>query len=311
MDGRIVVLVGPTAVGKSVLALELAQRFPTDIITADSRQVYRYMDIGTAKPGAEERARAPHYMLDLVEPGDTYTAARYRDEGVRVLRRTAASGRLALVAGGTGFYVRALLDDVSIPAVAPDDERRARYQAEAAKSGAATLHARLARVDPVSAERIHPNNVARVIRALEIVETLHGPVPVAQHAPGRAALFLGLTLERKRLIQIADLRVLSQVDAGLVDETRRLLEMGYDPASPALSGFGYREMIDYLAGRSTLSDAIRRYQLATHRYIRRQMTWFRADQRIRWIDGKGDAVGLAAQMVEQWLATDVLEESSG
>lgn len=301
---------GPTAVGKSALALRLAQRYEADIITADSRQVYRYMDIGTAKPSGTERALVPHYMLDVVEPSDTYTAARFRDEAGRVLARTAASGRPALIAGGTGFYVRALLDSLSLPAVPPDPNRRAAYAAEVESLGVQALHRRLEELDPTSAARIHPNNVSRVIRALEIVEETGCPVPAPDAGTAREALYLGLSMERRALHEIADRRVLRQVDAGLVEETRLLLEMGYDPASPALSGFGYREMVAYLSGWCTLAQAIEDYQVATHRYIRRQMTWFRADRRIHWVEGF-DPDAEACRTIDEWLARAASAEAPG
>lgn len=296
--------------GKSALALRLAQRYGADIITADSRQVYRYMDIGTAKPSGAERSLVPHYMLDVVEPSDTYTAARFRDEAGRVLARTAASGRPVVIAGGTGFYVRALLDGLSLPAVPPDPNRRAEYAAEAESLGAQALHRRLEGLDPASAARIHPNNLARVIRALEIVEETGRPVPAPAAGTPRHPLYLGLSMERRALHMIADRRVLQQVDAGLVEETRLLLEMGYDSASPALSGFGYREMVDYLSGRCTLAHAIEDYQAATHRYIRRQMTWFRADRRIHWMDGSDPDAG-ACRLIDEWLARAALAEAPG
>jgi tRNA dimethylallyltransferase len=299
----VVAIVGPTAVGKSRLAIELAAVFRADIVSADSRQVYRYMDIGTAKPTEAERAVIPHYMIDLVAPDDAYTVQRYRDEGVRVLHRIGAAGRVALAVGGTGFYLRALLDGLSLPPVAPDPELRVRLRAEAERVGVHALHGRLASRDPASAARIHPNNLPRVIRALEIVERLGGPVPGASAGPAVPALYLGLTLDRPILHQVADRRVLQQIHQGLIEETRRLLEMGYNPESPALQGFAYREAIDYLRGRSTLAEMIADYQKATHRYIRRQMTWFRGDDRVQWIDAGERPAEVARRRIADWLLT--------
>lgn len=298
---KIVTIVGPTAVGKSALALELAQALDADIVTADSRQVYRYMDIGTAKPTSSERSIVAHYMLDVATPDQRYSAYRFAREAERVMKRISARNRLALLVGGTGFYVRALLDGVRLPPVPPNPTLRARLQREAALEGPGALHARLTRLDPDSACRIHANNLARVIRALEIVERLGGPVPPQGEREQRPALHLGLTMDRAELKTRADARVRSQIRAGLVEETRLLLEMGYAPDAPGLQGFGYRQAVDYLNGKLTLMDAISDYQVATHQYIRRQMTWFRSDARVKWIDAQQDPVNRARDAVERWL----------
>jgi tRNA dimethylallyltransferase len=299
---RIVVLAGPTAVGKSRLAMELATEVGAEIVSADSRQVYRYMDIGTAKPSRKEQANVRHHMIDLVEPSDTYSARRFREEGRRALAGIGARGRPALVVGGTGFYIRALLDGMSIPGVAPNAKLRERLRQEAAVDGPEALHARLAHLDPVSAQRIHANNLPRMIRALEIVEQLGAPVPGPEARDALPALFLGLTMERSELLSTADERVKSQVRRGLVEETRNLLAMGYSRACPALTGFGYREMIAYLDGRCDLATAVADYQAATRRYIRRQYTWFKADSRIHWLDARAEA-NRAQSLIATYLET--------
>lgn len=300
---RPVVILGPTAIGKSRLAVLLAAQFGGDIITADSRQIYRYMDIGTAKPNLVERAAVPHYMLDLVEPSESYSAQRFATEAERVLRRSIASGRLPMVVGGTGYYVRTLLDAPRLPAVPPDEPLRLALRAEAEHEGAAAVHARLAALDPASAVRIHPNNVPRVIRALEIVTYLGEPVPGAMVGDAIQALYIGLTMDRTRLKEIADQRIAEQMRSGLLDETRFLLEMGYDPDAPGLQGFGYRQMIACLEGRCDLTTAIEDYRIATHQYIRRQMTWFRKDPRIAWLDVTERPLDRASELIEAWITT--------
>lgn len=279
----VVAIVGPTAVGKSRLALVLASAFGGDIISADSRQVYRYMDIGTDKPSWEDRAAITHHLLDVVSPADGYSAQRFGDEGGRVLRRLAAERRPAFVVGGTGFYVRSLLDGRSLPSVPPDEAFRAALRAEANRGGPEILHRRLARVDPESAARIHPTNLPRVIRALEIVAKSGKPVPPQVHGPPVPALRLGIEMDRDQVRERADRRIVEQMEHGMLTETRLLLEMGYDPASPALQGFGYRQLVAYLEGRCSLDRAVGEYHTATHRFIRRQLTWFRADARILWL----------------------------
>ncbi|MGI8967549.1 MAG: tRNA (adenosine(37)-N6)-dimethylallyltransferase MiaA [Chloroflexota bacterium] len=299
----VIALVGPTAVGKSKLALRLAAEFGADILSADSRQVYRYMDIGTVKPTRAEQAQVRHYLLDLVPPDDTFTVQRYRVEGMRVLRRVSAAGRPALVVGGTGFYIRALLDGGGLAETPPDPELRAELRREADNEGGAVLHERLTTLDPNSADRIHQNNVARVIRALEIVQARGGPIPPRVTDSPIPALYLGLDMDRGALRALAAQRIVEQVESGFVEEVRRLLDMGYDPTLPALQGFGYRQIVEYLQAKLTLPEAIEAYTTATNGYIRRQMTWFRADARIRWLPSGPQAHDLAIRAVERFLAT--------
>jgi len=205
-NSRVVAIVGPTAVGKSAVAMSLAKRLGAAIVSADSRQVYRYMDIGTAKASREERAEVAHYMLDLVTPDETYSARRFQVEGRAVLARLAAQGRIALVVGGTGFYVRALLDGPALPRVAPNPSLRAHLRDEAERAGAAALYARLAALDPVSAARMHPNNLPRVIRALEIVESTGQPV-AALGGHAIPALYVGVRMDRVELRRRAGRRI--------------------------------------------------------------------------------------------------------
>jgi tRNA dimethylallyltransferase len=297
----VICILGPTAAGKSRLALALAERLGAEIISADSRQVYRYMDIGTDKAGLEERARVRHHLVDVVAPDEPYSAQRFASEGRAVLRRLAAQRRPAIVAGGTGFYVRALLDVPSLPPVQPDPELRARLYREAETTGSDALHVRLAEVDPASAARIHPHNLPRVVRALEIVETTGRPVPLPAPGAGIPALRIGLEIDRVRLRTMIDERIHRQVQGGLVEEARNLLQMGYDPALPALQGFGYREMVSYVRGELPLDVALGRYKIATHKYLRRQVTWFRADERICWLPVDEDLQTRALQLAREWI----------
>jgi tRNA dimethylallyltransferase len=301
---HIVAIVGPTAIGKSALALKLAEALDADIVSADSRQVYRYMDIGTAKATRAEQACARHYMLDVVAPDETYSAQRFAQEARKVLRMMGSEGRIALVVGGTGFYLRALLDSLKLPDVKPDPRLRERLRLEAHESGPAKLHARLASLDPASAERIHKNNVNRLVRALEIVIATGKPVQSPEATPAIPALYLGLTMSRAALRERANHRVLEQVGAGLVQETDRLTAMGYATDRGPLSGFGYRQAIDHLQGRSTLQEAVARYQVATLQYIRRQDTWFRSDPRIRWLDVSEQTESAAMKEIESYLRAE-------
>jgi len=299
----VVAIVGPTAAGKSRLALEIAARCDVDMVCCDSRQIYRYMDVGTAKPSRAEQLAVRHYMLDLVEPNQEYSAQQYKQEATKVVRALARQGRRGLVVGGTGFYLQALLDPPFVAGVPPNPVLREGLRAEIATYGNELLHAELASIDPASAARIHPNNTSRLVRALEIVRTLGGPVPITRATPNPHALILGVTLDRDSLYRTADLRVDDQIRAGLVRETETLLAMGYAPESPGLAGFGYAQMVAHVREGRPLSQAIEEYKHATHAYIRRQYTWFRRDERIRWVESTENGLRRAIDTVAEWLST--------
>lgn len=299
----VIALLGPTAVGKSRFALELCQEFGGAILSADSRQVYRYMDICTAKPTLAERAAVPHYMVDLVEPSDSYTAQRFADEGLRVLRAAALRRQPVFVVGGTGFYVSVLLGRRSMPPVIPDQSLRAVLRDEAGEHGSAALHLRLQSVDPASAERIHPNNLPRLIRALEIVAKTGQPVEPESLLAPVPALHLGLHMERTALHRRTDARITEQLQQNLIGEAATLLDMGYAPELPALNGLGYRQMIQYLRGDCSYDEAIAHYKTATHQYVRRQLTWFRKDPRVEWVDVNASTASALRQLVGAYLTT--------
>jgi len=286
----LLVIAGPTASGKTALALALCERLrgamDAEVISADSRQIYRFMDIATAKPTPDERARLPHHLLDVVTPDQRYTLAQYQTDAVASIARIWSQRHLPLLVGGTGLYVRAVVDGLAIPQVAPNPAVRAELEAEAAAGGPAALHDRLAALDPIAAARIDPANTRRLIRALEVCIVSGRPFSEQQGArptPYRP-LLLGLNMERSSLYARADARVDAMLAAGLVDETRALVERGYGWQLPSMSSLGYREIGAYLRGEASLSDAVARLKLNTHAYIRRQLTWFRPDSRITWLD---------------------------
>jgi tRNA dimethylallyltransferase len=310
----LVVLVGPTASGKTALALDLAARFGGEIVGADSRQVYRGMDIGTAKPTTEQRARVPHHLLDVVWPDEAYTLAQYQTAASDAIRDVWARGGLPLLVGGTGLYVRAIVDGLVIPAVAPDAELRARLEAEARTAGPEALHARLAALDPVAAREISATNKRRVIRALEVCLLTGQPFSAqrGRRPTPYAPLLLGVTTERERLYAWADARIDGMLAAGLVEEVRALAAKGYGWELPALSSLGYREVGAYLRGELHLEAAIARMKLDTHGYIRRQLTWFRPDARIAWLDAKAaDIEAQAETLTARWLASQAASEAGG
>jgi tRNA dimethylallyltransferase len=278
----VIAIVGPTASGKSALALRAAERSGGEIVSADSRQVYRGMDVGTAKPTVAERARVPHHCIDIVDPSEPYDAARYQRDGRAALADIASRGKTAYVVGGTGLYMRALLDGLLLDAAPTDPELRARLERRADAEGPAALHRELARIDPTGAARVDVRNARRVVRYLELA-MLAGRVPQEREAPV-AARRIGLDPPRAWLDQRIGARVRQMVDDGVLEETRRLVDAGVDQRLPSMSGHGYVHWAAHLRGEVGLDAAIAATAKDVRAYSRRQMTWFRRDPDIRWVD---------------------------
>ncbi len=287
----LVVLVGPTAVGKTALSLRLAEALHAEIVSADSRLLYRGMDIGTAKPTPEERARVPHHLIDVTAPDEPWSLARFQDAAYQAIADIHARGRLPLLVGGTGQYIWAVVEGWQIPRVPPRPELRRALEAWGQEIGAEALHARLARLDPQAAAGILPSNMRRTVRALEVIFTT-GRLFSAQRTrqpPSYRVLVLGLTRPRPELHQRIDARIEAMLAAGWLDEVRRLLSVGYTIDLPAMSGIGYAELAAYLQGRLTLDDAVQQIRRRTRRFVRRQANWFKPnDPRIHWFSA-GDA----------------------
>ncbi len=286
--GALVALVGPTAVGKSEFALRLAERLPVEIINADSRQVYRYMDIGTSKPSPEARERVPHHVFDVVDPDQEFSLAVYLELARSARRAVVERYRTPIVVGGTGQYVWSLVEEWQLPEVPPDPSFRRDMEEYAATHGAAALHARLAGVDDEAARRIQATNVRRVIRALELHRaTDTRPSALLRRRQGIAqnTVVIGLKLDRPLLVARAERRIDRMIREGFPGEVKLLLEKGYSPSLPSMSSIGYREMADYVNGRCDLQTTVSRVKRETHRLIRRQRSWFRpSDTRIEWLD---------------------------
>ncbi len=282
----LVAVVGPTAVGKSSLALKLAQRFNGEIISADSRQVYRYMDIGTAKPDFYERSLVPHHLIDIIDPDEPFSLAQYRELATTAIQSVQQRNAVPFLVGGTGLYVKAVLEGWQTPAVSPDPQFRYNMEEKAKqKGGPEGLYRELTAIDPMAAEKIDPRNVRRVIRALEVINRTGRLFSQAgaRQKPPYAAYTIGLTAERRRLYEIADRRVNDMMVRGLVDEVERLVTMGYGYQLPSMSGIGYRQIGQYLRGELTLEQAVEKVKTATHRFIRHQYAWFRlSDETIHW-----------------------------
>ena len=283
----IVVVVGPTAAGKTDLAIALADALGGEIISADSRQIYRGMDIGTAKATPEQRARAPHHLLDVVNPDQVLTLAEYQHMAYDAITGVQSRGLVPILAGGTGQYVRAVTEGWQIPAVAPDPALRAALEAEALEAGAEAFHARLAGLDPRAAARIDYRNVRRVIRALEVCLVTGRPISELQskEPPPWRACWIGVTRPRPELYARIDARVDRMIAGGLVEEVRALAGAGYGWDLPAMTGLGYRQVGQYLRGEMDLEAAIALIKKGTRRFVQQQYNWFPvSDPAIRWLD---------------------------
>lgn len=281
-------LVGPTAAGKTALALEVAALAPVEIISADSRMVYRWMDVGTAKPDAAALVRAPHHLIDVVDPDEPFPVVEWVARARDAIRRIAARGRQPLIVGGTGLYFRALCDGLEIPPVPPNEALRAELEALASSEGWEALHRTLQEVDPDGAARIDGRNVRRVVRAIEVTHVTGKPFSAWQtrSAPPFATRWLGLDLPVAELDTVIERRVREQFDAGLVAEVQRLRDRGFGRSLPPLTGLAYREAAQLLDGVVGPSEAIALYAASTRQYARRQRSWFRPDARIRWLDAR-------------------------
>ncbi len=274
---KLIAIVGPTAVGKTELAVAWAQRINGEIVSADSRQIYRKMNIGTAKPSATEQALAPHHLIDIRDPDQSFSLAEFQDLALAAIADIQARGRVPLLVGGTGQYLAAVLEGWQIPRVPPQSELRAELEQVALHEGPATLPPRLAAVDPVAAARIPPTNVRRVIRALEVYLVSGEPISRLQERqpPPFRPRVIWLHRPRTELYARADARIERMIAAGLVDEVAELLAGGYDWSLPAMSSLGYIQFRPYFAGQTDLASCIERLRFDTHAFIRRQEMWFR------------------------------------
>jgi len=283
----LVAIVGPTSIGKSQLALHLAQVFNGEIVSADSRQIYHYMNIGTAKPTSQELSLAPHHLVDIVNPDDDFSLAQYQYLAYEAIEDIQRRDKLAILVGGSGLYIWSVLEGWRIPEVPPDTEFRRNLQREASEIGKDKLYQKLMKVDPLAAQRIDPRNVRRTIRALEVYKTTGVPFSQLQNkqAPLFDVLIVGLTADRAELYRRIDQRVDEMMKQGLVAEVKRLVDMDYSFNLPAMSGIGYKQIVAFLRGELTLETAIQQIKFETHRFARHQYAWFRLkDNRIKWFN---------------------------
>jgi tRNA dimethylallyltransferase len=283
----LIVLVGPTAIGKSRVAIEVAKRLGTEVLTADSTQVYRGMDIGTDKPSPRERQEVAHRLIDLVDPDEPFNAGEYRRRAVAEIDRLHQEHRIPLVVGGTGLYVRALLRGLW-PGPPVDWTLRRHLERAVQERGLAVMYQELTDVDPQTARRVHPNDSVKVLRALEIYRQTGLPASHAHAQHGFqerpfTALLLGLTMDRDALYRRIEERVHVEIENGLVEETRRLLSQGYARNLTSMKSLGYRQMAGFLEGEYDFDEAVRRLKRDTRHFAKRQMTWFRKEPQIEWV----------------------------
>jgi tRNA dimethylallyltransferase len=305
VDRRLIVVAGQTATGKTEAAAEVARALGGEVIGADAYQVYRGMDVGTAKPAPEVRALVRHHLVDVLDPSQEMTLALYLDMARAALEDVWARWKTPVVCGGTGQYVWALVEGWQVPRVPPDQGLRAELEAFAAEHGPEALHQRLSEADPGAAARLDYRNVRRVVRALEVIEREGRPLSACRtRSPLDArVLFLCLSCERGELHRRIDARVTSMYAAGLVEEVRELRRQGFGESRPVRSAIGYKEAGLYLDGAISLEEAVQRTQTATHRLARNQATWFKAgDPRLTWVDCGAEAPARCVEIASAWLS---------
>lgn len=303
----ILIIVGPTAVGKTELTIRLANALHGEIVSADSMQIYKFMEIGSAKPTPEERSQAVHYLVDVIDPGDSFSVAEYAPRAREAIRHIAGKGMLPIVSGGTGLYVNSILYNMTFADVPENKELRERLLGIAEAEGNDTLHSMLKEYDPAAAARIHPNNRKKIIRALEAAMSGH-PIPSFEESfhPDESLnpFLIGLKRDREVLYERINRRVDQMIEAGLLTEIRSLLDRGLNEQDLSMKGIGYKELIGYLHGNYDLDTAIDLVKRNTRHYAKRQMTWFRRYPDIHWFDLTDDAESTYRQILEetsQWL----------
>lgn len=302
MKQKVVVILGATATGKSHCAIEIAKKFHGEIISGDSMLVYRGMDIGTAKPTADELAAAPHHLVDILPPEAGFNVVDFQQQAARLIKEINERGRLPIIAGGTGLYIKALLEDYAFSSVEGNGELRRQLEAQAKAGGGAALYERLRQLDPAAAERIHPNNVRRVVRALEAAMGGDGVSAKGAEEMPYDAVVIGLTMERGALYERINRRVDAMLAAGLEQEVRSLLARGVSPDCQSMQSIGYRQMVWYLNGSMSYEEAVDKLKQATRNFAKRQITWYKKMPYIHWLQldaqpDYGQVVGRICEML--------------
>ncbi|RCX10360.1 tRNA dimethylallyltransferase [Anaerobacterium chartisolvens] len=285
----VIIIAGPTASGKTGLAVELAKDIDGEVISADSMQIYKHMDIGTAKPSAEEMGGIKHYLIDEIFPNEPFSVASYKELALKYISEVLKKGKTPVVAGGTGLYINSLAYNLNFSETVTDWELRERLSREAETKGNIFLHERLKKIDPEAAKEIHPNNVKRVIRAIEVYQ--HTKKTISQHKdmsrsipPEYRFIIIGLMLDRQELYERIDKRVDIMIEKGIVEEVKGLINMGYDKSTIAMQAIGYKEILSHIKGEISFEEAVYAIKKGTRNYAKRQMTWFKRLENVHWVE---------------------------
>jgi tRNA dimethylallyltransferase len=304
---RLIAIVGPTGIGKSRLAIRLAGLLQGEIVSADSRQVYRHMDIGTAKPTTQELAQIPHHLINIVNPDEEFSLAQYQELAYRTIEDIFRRRRLPFLVGGSGLYVKAVLEGWRLPRVSPDRELRYNMARKANETSADILYQELVAIDPDAAAKIDRRNVRRVIRALEVHAKARKPFSELGHKqpPPFDSFIIGLTAARPFLYRMVDRRIDEMMAHGFIREVENLMKMGYDLTLPAMSGIGYRQVGQIIKGKLGREAAIQKIKTETHRFIRHQYAWFRlGDDKIHWFDIERQDDSVREKILAEYLARE-------
>ncbi len=291
-DKKTIIIAGPTASGKTALSIELAKELNGEIVAADSMQIYKYMEIGTAKPTIDEQEGIPHHMLSIVDPKDSYSVSMYKDDALRCLEDIYNRGKVPIIVGGTGLYINALTYDMDFSNAVKNESYREELKAIARDKGENELFKLLEQKDAIAAARIHENDVKRVIRALEVVSVTGKSLYEKQDSfkekkPPFPYEIVAINIERETLYDRINRRVQIMIEIGLLDEMKQLLDMGVTKEMQSMQGIGYKQLFDYFENKITLEEAITLIKKETRHYAKRQLTWFRNDERVRFLDGNG------------------------
>lgn len=311
MSNKIIVIVGPTAVGKTYVSIELAKRLYTEIVSADSMQIYKGMDIGTAKITEEETQGIKHHMIDIINPDENYSVSKYKFTAERIIDALISDKKIPIIVGGSGLYVNSLIYDLNFGHAKSDIKIRDYYTSYYNAHGEDKLHNKLREVDPESADKIHKNNVKRVIRALEFHDTTgkkfsETNTDIRKYSEKYDAILIGLSLDRKILYDRINYRVDKMLEEGLIDEVKSLLTNGYDKSLVSMQGIGYKEIIEYLEGNIEYDEAVMILKRNTRRFAKRQFTWFLRDKNIKWFNiNKVDEINLIVDEIFKYISTQI------
>lgn len=311
MSNKIIVIVGPTAVGKTYVSVELAKKMNTEIISADSMQIYKGMDIGTAKVSNEEKQGIIHHMIDLINPDENYSVSDFKNDAENIIDKMLLNNNIPIIVGGSGLYVNSLIYDLDFGKAKSEDKLRDYYTYYYEEHGEDALYEKLKKIDPESAEKIHKNNVKRVIRALEVYD-LTGKkfselnTDIRKQSNKYECILVGLSMDRKILYERINQRVDKMIEDGLVDEVKTLIDKGYDKNLVSMQAIGYKEIIEYLVGNTTLEDAVHILKRNTRRFAKRQYTWFLKDNNVKWFEIENiNEIDLTLEKIYEYLRMQI------